>query len=80
MDKNNPIVQILKQINDLSGAALDGLLKGGGGKGVPAEGPEGSPAEEASESPAEERAEPPGPEDKGERPGQGGGRPFPPRR
>lgn len=65
MDENNPIVQILKQINDLSGAALDGLLNGDGGKGGrPA--PEGSPAEEAGEPPAEAKAE--------------GDKPFPPRR
>ena len=69
MDENNPIVQILKQINDLSGAALDGLLKGGGEKGGPAAGPEGSPAEEAAESPGEERKEKAAGQD----------RPFPPR-
>ena len=68
MDENNPIVQILKQINDLSGAALDGLLKGGGGEGGQAA-PEGSPAEEAAESPGEERKEKAAGQD----------RPFPPR-
>jgi len=44
MDPENPLVQILQQINDLSSAALDALLKGGGGG--PAEGaaPEGGGA------------------------------------
>ena len=35
--EDNPLVEILKQINELSGAALDALLNGGGG-GAPAEG------------------------------------------
>jgi hypothetical protein len=28
---DNPLIEILKQINELSGAALDALLNGGGG-------------------------------------------------
>ena len=31
MDPDNPLVQILQQINELSGAALESLLSGGGG-------------------------------------------------
>ena len=41
MAESNPLVEILKQINELSGAALDALLKGpggGGGEGAPPEG------------------------------------------
>jgi hypothetical protein len=74
MDENHPIVQIFKQINELSGAALDSLLHGGGeggqehqgseGGGRPQFGqrPEGGGAQggRAPEgSPAEERSEPP---------------------
>jgi hypothetical protein len=53
MDENNPLVQILKQINELSGSALEALLNGGGG----AEGgdvvapPGGLPAREVGMAP-----------------------------
>ena len=39
--ESNPLIEILRQINELSGAALDALLQEGGG-GAPAEG--GGPA------------------------------------
>jgi len=44
MDEKNPLVQILKQINELSGAALDALMKGSPAKGGGGE-PEGAPRE-----------------------------------
>jgi len=48
MDPDNPIVQILQTINDLSGEALKALTQAGGGGG--AEG--GAPVEEGGEVPA----------------------------
>lgn len=52
MDENNPIVEILRQINQLSGAALEALLKeGGGGEGGGAPKPNQAPPREG-EKPA----------------------------
>lgn len=67
MDENNPIVQILQQINDLSGAALDGLLKGGGGKGGPKP-PGGGPAPDAEDKAEGPESGPPDAEDRREAP------------
>lgn len=45
MDPNDPIIQAIRQINELSGALLDSLLGGGGGEGgAPAPAPEEAPA------------------------------------
>jgi len=53
------LIELLKQIQELSGVGIKALGeasgKGGGEHGGP---PEGSPAEEAAESPAEEAKEP----------------------
>lgn len=50
----DPIIEILQQINELSGAALDALTKqGGGGEGAPPAPPGGAPAPAEGEQPAE---------------------------
>jgi len=78
MNPINALKEILQQLNDLSGAALDVLHKatgGGGEEHAAPKAPEGSPAEEKGESPAEAKAE-------GDKPGFDGDaekRPFPPR-
>lgn len=60
MDK---LIELLQQIQELAGVAVD-ALKGAGGEHKPGEGgppgktgPEGSPAEERSEPPAEAKSE-----------------------
>lgn len=53
MDPEDPIIQALQTINELSGAALEALLGGGeGGEGAP-------PAEPGSVPAPEEEAAPP---------------------
>lgn len=47
------LVELLKQIQDLAGVAIDALSGGGGEK----QGPEGSPQEERSEPAPEAKAE-----------------------
>jgi hypothetical protein len=49
MDENDPLVQIIRQINELSGAALDALLQ---------QSPEGGPAEGGGEPAAPGGGEP----------------------
>lgn len=53
MDPDNPLVQILQQINELSGSALDALLNGEGGAegGAVTAPPGGAPAPEAGQAP-----------------------------
>jgi hypothetical protein len=48
------LVELLKQIQDLAGVAIDALT---GGEGKDKQGPEGSPQEERSEPPAEAKSE-----------------------
>ena len=53
MDENNPLVQILKQINELSGSALEALMSGGGDAegGEVVAPPGGAPAPAEGEQP-----------------------------
>lgn len=67
------LIELLKQIQDLSGVAIKALTEASGGHGGQQDGKpaEGSPAEEAAESPEEEaREQAGGHDDHG-----GGGRP-----
>lgn len=49
------LIELLGQIQDLAGVAIDALKGAGEDQGK--QGPEGSPAEERSEPPAEAKAE-----------------------